>query len=118
MNWYLIKLVFSVISDKVKHTPQFDEQLRLISSQNLEEAFHKAKIIGLRNQDSFVNTDGKLVKWKFEAIIEILLIDEFKDGMQLYSSTHETEDSIQYLSFIEKKSNYLHGKSQLQTLQL
>lgn len=100
------------------HIPQFDEQLRLISSFNPEEAYHKAKILGMRNQDSFVNDKGKLVKWHFVAVTDLFPIEEFKDGMEIYTSTHETHDSKTYISIVEQKANYIHSKSQLQTLQL
>ncbi len=118
MNWYMVKLVFSVVSGSGLHTPQFDEQLRLISSHNPEEAYHKARILGLRNQDSFVNDKGGMVRWHFVAVADLLPIEEFKDGMELYTSTHETDDSSTYIRQVEQKGNYIHSKSMLQTLQL
>jgi len=46
MNWYLAKMVFRIICGDGNHTAQFDEQLRLVSGNSLEEAFHKAPLKG------------------------------------------------------------------------
>ena len=46
MNWYLTKLVFRIICGEGHHTPQFDEQLRLVSATDECEAFEKAMAIG------------------------------------------------------------------------
>jgi len=42
MNWYLAKIVFRIVCGDGEHTPQFDEQLRLILASSKEEAFKKA----------------------------------------------------------------------------
>jgi hypothetical protein len=55
MNWYLSKIIFRIICGEGQHTPQFDEQLRLIAAANEEEAFDKAMAIGQREQDGFYN---------------------------------------------------------------
>ena len=49
MNWYMAKIVFRIICGEGHHTPQFDEQLRLIGATNEEEAFEKAKAIVISN---------------------------------------------------------------------
>jgi hypothetical protein len=43
MNWYLTKIVFQIICGDGDHTPQFDEQLRLISASSKEAAISKAQ---------------------------------------------------------------------------
>lgn len=55
MNWYLAKLVFRIICGDGDHTPQFDEQLRLISANSKEEGFHKAQHMGKQEEESFYN---------------------------------------------------------------
>ena len=42
MNWYLTKIVFQIICGDGDHTPQFDEQLRLIRADKKEEALLNA----------------------------------------------------------------------------
>ena len=47
MNWYLAKMVYRIICGDGNHTPQFDEQLRLIKAQDEFHAFQKiVKLIG------------------------------------------------------------------------
>ncbi len=41
MNWYLSKIVYRIICGQGNHTPQFDEQLRLIQAESTQEAFEK-----------------------------------------------------------------------------
>lgn len=53
MNWYLSKLVYQIICDNGSHTPQFDEQLRLIHAEDDLHAFQKARLLGEREQDLF-----------------------------------------------------------------
>lgn len=55
MNWYLTKLVYRIICGQGNHTPQFDEQLRLIEAGHSEEAYEKAVALGEREQDQFFN---------------------------------------------------------------
>ena len=46
MKWYLAKIVFQIICGEGMHTPQFDEQLRLIEAANEDLAFEKASTLG------------------------------------------------------------------------
>ena len=46
MNWYLSKIIFRIICGEGRHTPQFDEQLRLIAATDEQQAFEKAMAIG------------------------------------------------------------------------
>ena len=61
MNWYIAKLVFNIAAEKTVHKPHFDEQLRLIAAEDMEEAFHKARYLGLNEEDSFLNDQHKTV---------------------------------------------------------
>ena len=56
MNWYLTKIVFRIVCGEGKHTPQFDEQLRVIAADNKEEAFYKARAIGKDEEEFFKGT--------------------------------------------------------------
>ena len=46
MKWFLAKLVFLIHCGNGNHTPQFDEQLRLIYAEDELHAFHKARLLG------------------------------------------------------------------------
>jgi len=65
MKWYLAKLVYRILCGDGNHTAQFDEQLRLINAQDELHAFQKARSLGHREQDNFLNAVNKPVIWKF-----------------------------------------------------
>ena len=44
MNWFLAKIVYRIVCGKGEHTPQFDEQLRLIGAED-EELTAKSFIV-------------------------------------------------------------------------
>jgi hypothetical protein len=53
MNWYLAKFVFRIICGDGDHSPQFDEQLRLVAGNSKEEAFRKAREMGRKEEETF-----------------------------------------------------------------
>jgi hypothetical protein len=42
MKKYIAKLMFNINIDNGKNAHQFEEQTRIIESQNIDSAFHKA----------------------------------------------------------------------------
>lgn len=111
MNWYLTKIVFNIAADN--NTNQFDEQLRLVTAESKEEAFLKARTIGLREEDTFYNDKMKEVKWEFINVAEIIPINKLEDGTELYSRIHETEEATSYINFVHQKAIALRKKSKL-----
>jgi hypothetical protein len=111
MNWYITKIVFNIAAEN--NTNQFDEQLRLIAAESKEEAFLKARTIGLREEDVFYNDNLKEVKWEFVNVAEIIPINELEDGTELYSRIHETEEATSYIHFVHKKAIALRKNSTL-----
>ena len=111
MNWYLTKIVFNIAADN--NTNQFDEQLRLVTAESKEEAFLKARAIGLREEDTFYNDKKKQVKWEFINVSEIIPINKLEDGTELYSRIHETEEATSYINFVHQKAIALRKTSKL-----
>ena len=103
MNWYIAKIVFGITAEN-KDTKQFDEQLRLIEAETQEEAFLKARMIGLSEEDSFVNDKNKMVKWEFINVAELMQIKRLGDGVEVYSRIHEMEEAKSYVNFIHQKA--------------
>jgi hypothetical protein len=104
MNWYIAKVVFRITANNTEHNPQFDEQLRLISAESHEEAFLKARIIGLSEEDSFVNEKNNLVKWEFINVSELLPVRALEDGVELYSRIYEMEEASSHVNFVHQKA--------------
>ena len=119
MNWYLAKIIFGICLNENKQITQFDEQLRIISARNENEAFLKARMIGVREEDSFVNEKHRPVKWEFIDVAELSLVSELKDGIELYSCIHEREEAEGYVHYVQQKASSIEGRiQQLSTLTL
>lgn len=103
MNWYIAKIIFG-ISDGRSDLNQFDEQFRLIRAQDQEEAFLKARMIGISEEDSFLNDRNKMVKWEFINVEELHLIRNLEDGVEVYSRIYENEEGKMHVNTIHQKA--------------
>jgi hypothetical protein len=111
MNWYLAKLIFNINIDNGNNNKQFDEQTRMIQAPNIEAAFYKARNLGKKHEESFVNNENSLVEWKFIDVAEIYALDSVKDGEEIYSTTHEQENAKSFIRYIQDKSMLIQAKS-------
>lgn len=118
MNWYLTKLVYQIICGAGHHTPQFDEQLRLICAGTEEEAFDKAVQMGRYEEESFSNMKNEMVQWKFINVSELYRLCQLIDGAELYSRIQEIDDAASYIHAVHQKAAAIRGKETLQLLQL
>ena len=109
MNWYIAKVVFNITAEQ--NTNQFDEQLRLVNAESKEEAFMKARSIGLREEDTFYNDNMREVKWEFVNVSEIIPVGRLEDGIEIYSRIHETEEAAKYIHFVHQKAIALRKNS-------
>ena len=118
MNWYLAKIVYRIICGSGNHTPQFDEQLRLIHAEDELQAFQKARRLGEKEQDHFLNAVQKPVHWKFIDVIELNKLDDLLDGAEMYSRIHEEEDAGIFIKIIQMRAAHLLENSAHQSLRL
>jgi hypothetical protein len=110
MKWYLSKFVFQIICGDGNHTPQFDEQLRLIAASDEEEAFEKSVKMGEDGEDHFYNQNQQLVHWKFINVSELHRLTELIDGAELYSRINEVDDAEAYVNFVNQRAQSIHQK--------
>ena len=118
MNWYLAKIVFRIVCGNGEHTPQFDEQLRLVSAPTKEEAFRKAQQTGVKEEETFFNRKEQLVQWQFVNVSELYRLSELIDGAELYSRIEEKDDADQYIQVVNQKAESIIFSSSHQLLQL
>jgi hypothetical protein len=104
MNWFIAKIIFRISNGEGVQKSQFDEHLRLISATHFEEAFLKARILGLQEEASFLNDYDQLVKWEFVNIAELFPLHKLKDGQELYSQIHEREEAEPYINYVHQKA--------------
>jgi hypothetical protein len=118
MNWYLAKMVFRIICGDGTHTAQFDEQLRLLSAGSKEEAFHKAQLLGGREEEIFFNNNQQLVQWQFISVSELYQLNDLIDGAEIYSRIEEKENADMYLHIVHKKAEQIRFGNTLELLNL
>lgn len=118
MNWYLTKMVFRIICGDGNHTAQFDEHLRLVTAGSREEAFHKAQLMGMKEEETFFNQQLQLVQWQFISVSELYQLNELIDGAELYSRIEERENAESYLHIIQKKAEQIRFGNTLEMLNL
>ena len=118
MNWYLSKIIFRIICGEGNHTPQFDEQLRLISARDEEEAFRKAMAIGEKEQDAFYNHEQQLVQWKFVNVAELYRFSGLLDGAEMYSRIEETDDPESYTEWVHRRADHIRASTTHKMLRL
>lgn len=118
MNWYLAKIVYRIICGDGDHTPQFDEQLRLIAASDEAEAFTKAIDIGEREQDAFYNRKEQLVQWKFVQVPELYPLSQLVDGAEIYSRINEVDNAAAYINFVHRRAAAITEKLTRHSLNL
>lgn len=106
MNWYMAKIVFRIVCGEGNHTPQFDEQLRLVAAENEEEAFVKAKAIGEKDEETFLNQKKQVVQWQFINVSELYKLS-LTDGAEMYSRVQETDHAANFIDAINKKADFI-----------
>ena len=104
MNWYVAKLVYQVITGGGSHTPQFDEQLRLIRADELDWAWEKAQVLGRLGEFSFFNQQRQEVHWKFIDVVDVCMVQQIDDGVEIYSTTEEPENAQEYIELIHARA--------------
>ena len=110
MNAFISKLVFQIICGTGDHTPQFDEQLRLIVAENAELAYATSMQLGETEQCSFYNMNEELVRWKFTGIADLQSLGNLQHGAEIYSAVAETDDEERYIHDISLRTKQLRDK--------
>lgn len=111
MNWYVSKIVYQIICGSGHHTPQFDEQIRLVTAPDEATALAKARQIGRQEEDVFYNHKQELVQWKFMQVTELYCLGEPVDGAEIYSRVSETEDADVYIRNLDLKAAALKERT-------
>ena len=107
MKWYLAKLVFQIVCGNGNHTPQFEEQLRLVQAEDKLHAFYKARLIGEGEWLKDGNENEVSVKWKFIDVSELHLLSACTDGAEIYTVIKEEADANLYIRSIQKAGRQL-----------
>jgi Domain of unknown function (DUF4288) len=101
--WYIAKIIFQIKGNGMLK-PQFDEHLRMIEAENFEEAFLKARILGINSEDSVINQKHGPVKWEFVNVVELREMKVLKDGLEIHSQVREMEEANNYISYVHNQA--------------
>lgn len=114
MKWFVAKIIFRIVNEGAT-VAQFDEHIRLISADDADEAYLKARIIGITEEDSFLNANKRPVKWEFINVAELHAIEGLTDGVEVYSRIHETKDAAEYVQEVHQRAILIRTKSIAET---
>jgi len=102
-SWFVAKIIFNIVTTVPVSKSQFEEQLRLVEAKSTEEAFLKARAIGIGEEEILTHREGQLVKWEFVDVADLMPLQSFRNGLEIYSQIHETEESQHYIHSIHQK---------------
>ena len=103
MNWYIAKIIFQIKCNGQEKS-QFDEHLRMIEAENFEEAFLKARILGINSEDSVISQRHGPVKWEFVNVLELREVEVLKDGLEIHSQVREMEEATHYINYVHNQA--------------
>jgi lactam utilization protein B len=83
MKNFLAKIVYQIVGAENLAVEQFDEQLCLIVARNSHEAFFKARMLGVKNEDEVITDRGHGLYWKFVDVPYIKELQSLMDGEEL-----------------------------------
>lgn len=86
---FIAKILFSISCDDI-FTEQYEEQLRLVFSEDASKAVNIAKQIGTQEEGNFIDRRGRMIGWKFIAVKDVTKVS-LEQGALLHSSIKETE---------------------------
>ena len=87
-RWYVAVLVVRItVDDDPEHEPATDRQIRLIRAPDPETAYTRALVLGAQENRSYLNGDGRTVRWEFVGLADL---DELQapapaDEVEVYS---------------------------------
>ncbi len=106
MNWYLAKLVYRFITGNGQHTPQFNEQLRVVEAEDSLHAFYKARQIG-EQETVKITSNGMLIQWQFVDVAALHHLSKSTDGAEVWSVMHQDEDAAVYEKHTKQQAKIL-----------
>jgi len=107
MKWFAVNCIYQIVCGEGKHSPQFNEQTRLIHAANLVHALEKVKTQAGEYNTSFKNCEGERVIWKFIGIGSISEIDKPGDGTEVASKILEPKSVEMYLEELKHRNKLL-----------
>ncbi len=109
MKIFLAKIIYKIVKPFEEGNEQYDEQLMFVNARDIHEAFFKARMLGVKNEDEVTHESGSSILWKFIDVPFLKEIASFEDGLELHSSVLEKEPSENYERFIKARAAELQS---------
>lgn len=91
---FVAKLMFGLEAKSNSWKGKFESQLRLIKATNKEDAYLKARAIGIRAESKGLATKGKISRWRFLDVVDLFLVS---DGAEILSESTQTDNCVEYI---------------------
>ncbi|RLJ74686.1 DUF4288 domain-containing protein [Pedobacter alluvionis] len=111
MKWFAVNCIYQVICGEGNHTPQFNEQTRLIQAEGIKQALSKANLNAVHFNPSFNNCQGEQVIWKFLGVGGISEVAKLTDGVEVSSRIVEPKSVTQYLEKLAHRNKSLTNQN-------
>jgi len=111
VKWFAVNCTYQVICGEGKHSPQINEQTRLIQAKDIAHALKKARTQAEAYNAPFENCEGDRVIWKFVGIGGINEIEAIVDGVEVWSKILEPKSVDVYLESIKHRDKILTEKN-------
>ncbi len=115
MNLYLAKIVYKIVKPNTVGLDQYDEQLCFVKARDNHEAFFKARMLGVKNEDEVAQEGGSSILWKFVDVPFLKEINEIEDGVELHSAIIERDSEDAYERFIKARASELQSAIEQQS---
>lgn len=109
MSYYLAKLCYEIICGEGSHTPQFEEQIRLLESGNCRDAITAAYAIGETEILVWQHENLLRVEWKFLGVTELIQLQPLTHGAELYQAHREIAYPEGYRNYVKDRSLQLQS---------
>lgn len=85
--WYSANLLFKSVHSTPDEDALWEESIRLIRADTVEDALEKAQILGERERTSYVAKPGDRVTWDFVQVERVFEISDelLSDGSEIFS---------------------------------
>lgn len=111
MKWFAVNCIYQVICGEGKHTPQFNEQTRLIRAKGIRHALSKANLNAVHFNPSLNNCQGDKIVWKFLGVGGIAEVIELTDGAEVSSKMVEPKSVSLYLEKLAHRNKSLTNQN-------
>jgi Domain of unknown function (DUF4288) len=113
MNKYIAKVVYQILVSQNQASEQYDERLFLIEANDDQEAFFKARVLGVKNEDELVSHEsGEGIFWKFVDVPFLNRLDILQDSTELYSCISERDREDQYHKYVKARASAIQSQFQ------